>query len=89
MTQYTKPRKSYARTEPNATIHLAWIPGIANSTDLVSKIIVDPIEAVNSSLFRKGGDVMRTSKYKGEIYMTIDKDGVRWLGLSNDVTKLE
>ena len=45
--------------------------------------------AVNSSLFRKGGDFMRTSKYKGEIYMTIDKKGVRWIGLRNDVTKLE
>ena len=32
---------------------------------------------------------MRTSKYKGEIYMTIDKEGVRWIGLRNDVTKLE
>ena len=78
---------------PNAVVHFSWIAGTENAADLVSKVFIDPIQAMNSDLFRHGGTFMLTKEYKGEIFMTIRrKDGVdyvEWKGISNKITKAE
>ena len=36
---------------PNAQIFFSWIAGTENAADLVSKVFIDPIAAINSDLF--------------------------------------
>ena len=39
---------------PNAQIYFSWIAGTDNAADLVSKVFIDPIAAINSDLFQHG-----------------------------------
>ena len=71
-------------------IFFSWIAGTENAADLVSKVFIDPITAINSDLYRHGGTFMVTKDYKGEVIMKISKkDGVEWMGISNKITKAE
>ena len=64
---------------PTALIYFSWIAGTDNAADLVSKVFIDPIAAMNSDLFRHGGTFMLTKEYRGEIFKKITKkDGVKW-----------
>ena len=42
---------------PNALIYFSWIAGTDNAADLVSKVFIDPIAAMNSDLFRHGVNI--------------------------------
>ena len=45
---------------------VGWIAGRENATDLVSKVFIDQIEAINSDLFRHGGTFMVTKGTRGK-----------------------
>ena len=82
--------KTVIQMLPNAQIFFSWIAGTENAADLVSKVFIDPIAAINSDLYRHVGTFMVTKDYKGEVFMKItEKDGVEWKGISNKITKAE
>ena len=43
--------KTVIEMMPNAQIFFSWIAGTENAADLVSKVFIDPIAAINSDLF--------------------------------------
>ena len=68
--------KTVIEMMPNAQIFFSWIVGTDNAADLVLKVFIDPIAAINSDLFRHGGTFMVTKEYKGEVFMKISKKDV-------------
>ena len=43
---------------PNSTVYFSYVPGKLNPADYLSKLFLDPIQAVKSSLWRYGPDLI-------------------------------
>ena len=60
---------------PNAIILFAYLPGTENSSDLVSKLFLNPINAINSTLYREGPAMLkRKSTMTGLVFFKITKN---------------
>ena len=55
---------------PKATILFGYCPGPENSADFLSKLFMNPVEAINSKLYREGPDMLKHKKtMKGEVFL--------------------
>ena len=63
---------------PKATIYYSFVPGKQNPSDYLSKLFFDPIEAVNSIMWRNGPDILRKEE---TFFYKVDITGDEFLGL--------
>ena len=60
---------------PNATILFAYLPGPENSSDLVSKLFLNPISAINSTFYREGPEMLKNkSTMTGLVFFKMSKE---------------
>ena len=73
---------------PEVTVQLCWIPGEANSSDLVSKLFQDPFKQANSNLFRFGPTFFRTNEVK-HIFLEVTKSYEKYHQLPDEILKVQ
>ena len=57
---------------PKVTILFGYCPGPENSADFLSKLFINPVEAINSKLYREGPDMLKHKEtMKGEVFLKI------------------
>ena len=65
-----------------ATLFYPFVPGKQNPSNYLSKLFLDPIEAVNSTLWRHGPDLLsKEETFKGGDFYKVDITGDEVLGL--------
>ena len=74
----------------NTSIWLTWLPGESNPSDLSSKLVLDPIPAINSDFYRKGPQQFHSKKQIKEFcYKNFTPQGNwQWFGLPDKLTKV-
>ena len=73
---------------PNAVIFFSYLPGTENSSDLVSKLFMNPINAINSSFYREGPEMLKKkSTMKGLVFMRISKEEETFIPLPEKFIK--
>ena len=76
---------------PLCTIHFTWIPGTMNCADPLTKLLPDPIQLLNGSTWQNGSKIMQTMEDNiSHTFLKVDcENGVQYLGLPEEVTKIE
>ena len=75
---------------PKAILKFAWCQGTQNPADLMSKLFLDPIGAINSTLFRHGPEFYSNKKMLEKfVFLEIDSKGVMYTPLPDEITKIE
>ena len=75
---------------PLCTIHFTWIPGTMNCADPLTKLLPDPIQLLNGSTWQNGSRIMQTMEDNlNHTFLKIDCEGVKYLGLPEEITKIE
>ena len=65
----------------NSTVYFSYVTGKLNPADYLSKLFLDPIQAVNSSLWRYGADLLsHEDSYRGDIFYKVNISGDVFLG---------
>ena len=75
---------------PNASIWLTWLQGEDNPSDFSSKIVLDPVPTINSSLYRTGPPQFKSkTKLKEFCYKKYTPANKwEWIGLPESLTRI-